>query len=66
MPGSTLTLAGMIQTQKEWKRRGVPLLMDIPALGYLFSKKSEIQRRTSIVVFITPVILEAESLHARL
>jgi len=65
-PGATLTLAGLIQTQKEWKRRGIPGLMHIPVLGYLFSKKIEIQRRTSIVVFITPVILEAEALHARL
>jgi len=66
MPGTTLTLAGMIQTKKEWKRRGVPGLMNIPVLGYLFSRKMEEQRRTSIVVFITPVVLEAESLHARL
>lgn len=65
-PGATLTVAGLIQTEKEWKRRGVPGLMHIPVLGYLFSRKVEIQRRTSIVVFITPTLLESDALHARL
>lgn len=60
-PGSTLTLAGLIQNEKEWKRRGIPVLMHIPLLGYLFSHKTQINKRTSIVVFVTPVILEGGS-----
>jgi pilus assembly protein CpaC len=57
-PGTTLTLAGLIQNQKQWERRGVPVLMHIPILGYLFSHKVTSNRRTSIVVFVTPIILE--------
>jgi pilus assembly protein CpaC len=57
-PGSTLTMAGLIQNEKTWTRRGVPGLMSIPLLGYLFSHKSRSNRRTSIVVFVTPTILE--------
>ncbi len=55
--GSTLTLAGLIQNEKEVKHRGVPVLMDIPLLGYLFSRKIETSRKTSIVVFVTPTII---------
>lgn len=55
--GSTLTMAGMIQNQKETTRRGIPGLMDIPLLGYLFSHKTQLNRRTSIVVFVTPTVL---------
>jgi len=57
-PGGTLTMAGLIQNEKEWARRGVPGLMHIPLLKYLFSRKVEFNRRTSIVVFITPTVLE--------
>jgi pilus assembly protein CpaC len=56
--GTTLTLAGMIQNEKQWNRQGVPGLSRIPFLGYLFSRKIEETRRTSIVIFITPTILE--------
>jgi pilus assembly protein CpaC len=65
-PGSTLTLAGLIQNEKEWTRKGIPGLMRIPLLGYLFSHKVETHRRTSIVVFITPTLLEAGNAHAAL
>jgi len=56
-PGTTLTMAGLIQTDKEWTRVGVPGLMHIPLLGYLFSYRTLVNSRTSIVVFVTPTIL---------
>jgi pilus assembly protein CpaC len=56
--GATLTMAGLIQNQKQTTRRGVPGLMQIPVLGYLFSHKAESNTRTSIIVFVTPIILE--------
>lgn len=59
-PGTTLTLAGLIQHQKQWKRTGIPVLSHIPLLGYLFSHKVETHRRTSIVVFVTPTVLNLE------
>jgi type II secretory pathway component GspD/PulD (secretin) len=60
-PGSTLTMAGLIQNQKQWTRRGVPGLMHIPLLGRLFSHKVQDNQRTSIVVFVTPTVLEPAS-----
>jgi Flp pilus assembly secretin CpaC len=58
-PGTTLTLAGLIQNNKEWTRQGIPGLMNIPLLGYLFSHKALTIQKTSIVVFVTPTILES-------
>lgn len=58
-PGATLTMAGLIQNDKEWTRVGVPGLMHVPILKYLFSRKAMINRKTSIIVFITPTLLEA-------
>jgi len=60
-PGNTLTLAGLIQNNKEWTRQGIPGLMHIPLLGYLFSHKSLTNQRTSIVVFVTPTVLNDEN-----
>jgi pilus assembly protein CpaC len=55
--GITLTLAGLIQTDKEWTRSGVPGLMHLPLLGRLFSYKTQTNQRTSVVIFVTPTIL---------
>lgn len=58
VPGTTLSLAGLLQNQRQWKRKGIPGLMNIPVLKYLFSHKVEENRKTSIVVFVTPSVLE--------
>ncbi|MFN0118023.1 MAG: hypothetical protein ACKVQC_07030 [Elusimicrobiota bacterium] len=57
-PGTTMTLAGLVQTQKTLVNRGVPILRKIPLLGFLFRWKREERRKTSIIVFVTPRIVE--------
>ena len=57
-PGSTMTLAGLVQSLKEETVRGVPLLKRIPLLGALFRWSTRSERRTTVVVFVTPKILE--------
>jgi pilus assembly protein CpaC len=57
-PGNTLTLAGLIQNQKQSTRQGIPILQSIPGLGYLFSHKTVTIRHTSIVIFVTPTLLD--------
>jgi len=56
--GQTLALAGMIETKKEDYIVGIPILMDIPVLGYLFSRKDIVESKTTVLIFITPKILE--------
>jgi pilus assembly protein CpaC len=56
--GQTFTLAGMIETKKEKQKTGIPLLMDIPVLGYLFSHQSIVETKSNILIFVTPKILD--------
>ena len=37
---------------------GIPVLKDIPYLGYLFSSKSKIEKKQELVIFVTPTIVE--------
>ena len=54
----TITMAGLIQTSKDEKRSGIPLLCDIPVLGSLFSRKSTVETKTNVIIFVTPRIVE--------
>jgi len=56
--GQTLALAGMIETTKNDQITGVPLLSNIPILGNLFKQKSVSETKTSILIFVTPKIVE--------
>jgi len=56
--GQTIALAGMIETTKEDQVVGIPILMDIPLLGYLFSKKDRTETKTTALIFVTPRIVE--------
>ena len=61
--GKTVVLGGLFKTFIEEEVTKVPLLGDIPLLGFLFRNKSETERKTSLLVFITPhVIRNSEDL----
>lgn len=57
-PGQTVTLAGLVQTQSDQSIRGVPILRKIPVLGALFRWKTRSQRRTTIIMFVTPRVVD--------
>lgn len=59
--GETVVLGGLILETHNEARSGIPLLMDIPWLGYLFSSTSEVVFRTELLVMITPQVIEDES-----
>lgn len=64
----TIMLGGLIQTQKTANNSGVPLLKDIPLLGYLFRTTSSDNARTELIVLIRPTVLptpEVAALAAR-
>jgi general secretion pathway protein D len=56
--GETVALGGLIQDQRESSQSGLPLLSRIPVLGALFSTRSNIVRRTELLVLITPSVVE--------
>jgi len=57
--GQTAVLGGLVshtQTETELK---IPLLGDIPVLGYLFKNRSTQDTKTNLLVFITPSLIRS-------
>lgn len=64
----TIMLGGLIETQKTSNNSGVPILKDIPLLGYLFRSTSKDETRDELIVLIRPTVLptpEVAALTAR-
>lgn len=57
--GENQVLAGLIQDIDRKQAQKVPGLGDIPVLGYLFGSHSDDQRKTEIVLSITPRLIRA-------
>ena len=57
--GDTVVLGGMMQEQFSTLERKVPLLGDIPLLGYLFRFKSVTRNKTNLLIFLTPHVIKA-------
>ena len=55
--GETVVLGGMIEEESTKGNYKVPLLGDIPILGWHFKTRSNNARRTNLFVFITPRII---------
>ena len=54
----TIVLGGLMQERKVNKVSKVPLLGDIPLLGWLFSFKSVNVSKTNLLIFLTPHIIK--------
>lgn len=54
---TTVIIGGLIQNERHKTERRVPILGDIPILGYPFRGVFENKRRTELVIFITPTIV---------
>ena len=56
--GQKIVIGGLIQERKTRNVTKVPLLGDIPILGYLFKFKSDKKEKTNLIVFLTPTIID--------
>jgi general secretion pathway protein D len=54
----TIILGGMISSTKSTSHSGVPLLKDIPGLGYLFRSSTDSNQRVELIVLIHPTVLD--------
>ncbi|MGD9791392.1 MAG: secretin N-terminal domain-containing protein [Phycisphaerales bacterium] len=54
----TIVISGILRSDDSDVVRKVPLLGDIPLLGYLFRSRDKRQTTTELLVFITPVVVE--------
>jgi type IV pilus assembly protein PilQ len=55
--GETIVLGGIFQRSSSNDIRKVPLLGDLPIVGYLFKNSSEIMEKRELLIFVTPKIL---------
>lgn len=59
--GSTAVLAGLIRDTADRNRTQVPIMGDIPLLGFLFRNKSVSREKRNMVVLVTPHIVKESS-----
>ncbi|MBM3861176.1 MAG: type II secretion system protein GspD [Verrucomicrobia bacterium] len=57
---STVVLGGLIKEKKNRSQTKVPVLGDIPFLGWLFKSQQTNDERNELIVFIRPVVLRNE------
>ncbi len=55
--GDTVVLGGIYESTVSQSVSKVPLLGDIPLLGFLFRQKSETNNKDELLIFVTPKIL---------
>jgi general secretion pathway protein D len=58
--GVTIVIGGLIKDEKIRTDNKVPLLGDIPLLGYAFRNQDDLVRKTEIVIFLTPRIISGD------
>jgi general secretion pathway protein D len=55
----TVVIGGLMSTQTTQVENKVPLLGDIPLLGYAFKYKTKNKQKTELMVFLTPHIVRS-------
>ena len=55
----TAVLGGLVTDNTSETTTQLPLLGDIPLLGWLFKNRSAQKQRTSLIVFVTPQIIRS-------
>ena len=59
--GSTIVIGGLIDDDIQESTQKVPLLGDIPLLGYLFRSQATTKTKRNLMVFIRPTIVRDEA-----
>ena len=55
--GKTLIIGGLIKDKVTKGESKVPLLGDVPYLGYLFKSKKDVSEKTELLIFVSPKII---------
>ena len=64
--GQTVVVGGLVDQQTEDTRVGIPILKDIPILGYLFGTTRKVVANSELFLFLTPYVLASDEDEARL
>jgi len=63
-PGQTLAIGGLMDNTMLDEMDKIPLLGDLPIIGFFFKSKGARQNRTELLVMVTPYILDPDNLPA--
>ena len=55
--GQTGVIGGLVSREEETTRTGIPILMDIPILGWLFGSSKQTSVSNELFIFLTPHVL---------
>jgi type II secretory pathway component GspD/PulD (secretin) len=56
--GETAVISGLTQTQIVRNKTGIPILMNLPGIGKLFSQTDSQERKQDLLILITPHIVD--------
>jgi type IV pilus secretin PilQ/predicted competence protein len=56
--GDTLAIGGLLQDELTKTRNKVPLLGDIPVIGYAFQSRQNVRTKRNLLIFVTPTIIQ--------
>jgi type IV pilus assembly protein PilQ len=56
--GETAVISGLTQTQISKNKTGIPILMNLPGIGKLFSQTDNVERKQDLLILITPHIVD--------
>ena len=58
--GATVILGGLISENRDLADTGIPFLKDLPGLGALFRTQATTNRKTELIILITPYIIDSD------
>jgi len=64
--GQTVVIGGLVDQQTEESRSGIPILKDIPVLGWLFGTTRETVTNAELFLFLTPYVIANDEDEERL
>jgi 16S rRNA A1518/A1519 N6-dimethyltransferase RsmA/KsgA/DIM1 with predicted DNA glycosylase/AP lyase activity len=69
LDGQTVVIGGLMKDDRSSSQSKIPILGDIPLIGYLFKKHGSTSEKTELLVFVTPRVIdnarEAEAVTVR-
>lgn len=63
--GESFVLGGLMKTLSITQEKKIPLLGDLPLIGFLFRSTSDTTKKTEMLILITPTLLEEPGLTAK-
>ncbi|MCH2132657.1 MAG: hypothetical protein MK116_02795 [Phycisphaerales bacterium] len=64
--GQTIILGGLIEESYEYTEESIPLLGDLPLIGFLFRGERQDLRRTELIIVLTPHVITSPADRSRI